>query len=60
MFNKIPEGWVEINEGRDVVIARAVGQFEADPDIGQSLINWAQEEVGRALACIPNFEAAAR
>ena len=39
---------VEINEGFDVVIARPVGQFEAAPDIGQSLITWAQEEVGRA------------
>jgi hypothetical protein len=59
LFSKIPEGWVEINEDYDVVIARAVSQFEADPDIRvQSLINWAQEEVGRAVACIPNFEAA--
>jgi hypothetical protein len=58
LFSKIPEGWVEINEGSDVVIARAVSQFEADPDDRvQSLIKWAQEEVGRALACIPNFEA---
>jgi hypothetical protein len=41
-----------------LVIARAVSQFEAHPDWRvQSLINWALEEVGRAVACIPNFEA---
>jgi hypothetical protein len=58
LFSKLPEGWVEINEDYDVVIARAVSQFEADPDDRvQSLINWALEEVGRAAACIPNFEA---
>ena len=59
LFSKIPEGWVEINEGYDLVIAQAVSQFEADPDSRvQSLINWALVEMGRAVACIPNFEAA--
>lgn len=59
LLSKTPEGWVEINEGCSVAVTRAVSQFEADPDVRvQSLIAWAQEVVGRAVACIPNFEAA--
>jgi hypothetical protein len=59
LLSEIPDRWVEIDEDYTAVVTRAVSQFEADPDIrAQSLIAWAQEEVGRAVACIPNFEAA--
>ena len=58
LLSKVPEGWVDIYDGYDLVITRPVSQFEADPDIRvQSLIDWAQKEVGRAMACIPNFGA---
>jgi hypothetical protein len=40
-------------------VTRPVSKFDPDPDIrAQSLIDWAQEEVGRAMTCIPKFEAA--
>ena len=61
MFSKIPEGWVEMNEYNVViaVIARAVSKFVANPDERvEQLKEWAPEEVVRAVACIPNFEAA--
>ncbi|WP_156898238.1 hypothetical protein [Methylocapsa acidiphila] len=56
-FSKIPKGWVEIHDGYSVVATRAVSSFVADPDArAQSLIAWAQEEVGQLISCIPNFE----
>jgi hypothetical protein len=59
LLSKIPDGWVTINEDYDLVIASPVSHFDADPDIRvQALIEWAQEQVGRAVACIPNFETA--
>jgi hypothetical protein len=59
LLSKVPEGWVEIYDGENMVVTRPVSQFEPDPDLRvHSLINWAQKEVGRAMACIPNFEAA--
>jgi len=59
LLSKTPEGWVETNEDYSVIVTRAVSQFDADPDVRvQSLIAWAQEEVGRAVACIPNFDSA--
>ena len=60
LLRKIPEGWVEVNEGHCAAITRPVSRFEEDPDArAQSLIRWAQEEAGRALTGIPNYEAAA-
>jgi hypothetical protein len=59
LFSKTPEGWVEILDDFSAVVTKAVSQFEADPDVrAQSLITWAEAEVGRAVACIANFEAA--
>jgi hypothetical protein len=58
LLSKIPEGRVEANKDDGLLVTRAVSQFEADPDLRvQSLIAWAQGEVGRLLACIPNFAA---
>ena len=60
VFSEAPEGWTEIFDGYELIITQPVSQFDADPDIRvQSLIDWAQKEVGRAMACTPNFEAAA-
>jgi hypothetical protein len=62
LLSEIPEGWIEAqdeNGGYPAVVTRAVSQFEADPDLrAQSLIAWALKEVGRVVACIPNFETA--
>jgi hypothetical protein len=57
LLSKIPEGWVEIPDQYTAIAIKAVSQFEADPDVrAQSLIDWAQAEVGRVVACIPNFD----
>ena len=58
--NGLPEGWVELFEGYAAVVTRTVHVFEADPDARErSLIAWANEEVRRATASIPNFNAVA-
>jgi hypothetical protein len=58
LFSAIPKGWVEVNEGYYAIVTRAVSQFEADPDArASSLTAWAQEEVGKAMSSITNFEA---
>jgi hypothetical protein len=52
------EGWAEIWDGSGRVAACAVSKFDADPDLRVQLLSkWAQDEVGRAVACIPNFAA---
>jgi hypothetical protein len=57
LLSKIPEGWIRIDDDYSAVVTKTVSQFEADPDVrAQSLITWAQAEVGRAMACIPNFD----
>jgi hypothetical protein len=56
LLNNVPEGWVELYDGYDVIITQPVSRFDADPDIRvTSLIDWAQQAVGRAMECIPNF-----
>lgn len=59
LIRETPEGWTLTSDDYVMIAARAVSQFDADPDSRvQSLIAWAQELVGRAVTCIPNFEAA--
>ncbi|WP_210178228.1 hypothetical protein, partial [Methylosinus sp. R-45379] len=58
-LGKIPEGCVEIYEDYSAVVTRPVSQFEPDPDArAQSLMAWVEEEVGRAVAGIRNYETA--
>ena len=60
LLRKIPKGWVGVNEGYIAAVTRPVSLFEAESDArAQSLTAWAQEEVARALASIPNYEAVA-
>jgi hypothetical protein len=59
LLSKVPKGWQGIYDDFDMIVTRPVSKFEPDPDIrAQLLIDWAQEEVGRAVAFIPKFEAA--
>lgn len=59
LLEAIPEGWAFIYEGSAVVNTKPVSKFEADPDKrAEQLITWAQEQVAKAVARIPNFAAA--
>jgi hypothetical protein len=59
LLSKVPKGWQGVYDNFDMIVTRPVSKFEPDPDIrAHSLIDWTQEEVGRAMACIPKFEAA--
>jgi hypothetical protein len=58
LLSKMPKGWQGLYDDFDVIITRPVSQFDADPDIrAQSLLDWVLGEVGRPIACIPNYEA---
>jgi hypothetical protein len=59
LLSKVPKGWQGVYDDFDLIVTRPVSKFDPDPDVrALSLIDWAQEEVGRAMACIPKFEAA--
>lgn len=59
LFSKIPQDWISLDDDFTYVTVRPVSQFKADPDHrAESLIAWAEEEIGRALACISNYDKA--
>ena len=59
LVGQIPEGWVQLSEEYEAVVAKPISHFAANPDVrAEEMIDWAVTEVGRLVASISGFDAA--
>ena len=56
---KIPDGWVQLSEEYEAVVAKPVSHLTANPDLrAKEMVDWAIVEIGRLVASISGFDAA--